>query len=124
MNMNNFRSSGALALAKFGRVEAKGDIADPEQHAQLATLILGSQSCNSNTVGAGRGTLQLNDTLGVSGRFVSAGEAAIFLGVSRSTFFRLRRNDPTFPKPAQFSSGVMRFRLGDLITWAASKSSR
>lgn len=122
--MNNFRSSGALALTNSGRVEAKGDVAGPEQHTQIATLLLGSQSCNSNTVGAGRGTLQLHDTLGTSGRFVSAGEAAIFLGVSRSTFFRFRRNDPTFPKPAQFSSGVVRFRLADLITWAESKASR
>lgn len=49
--------------------------------------------------------------------------AAKLLGISRSTFYRLLRDDPTFPKPHRFGSRITLFRSDDLDAWLASKAS-
>ena len=52
-----------------------------------------------------------------SAEYLKPGEAAKLLGIGRTTFWRLRRDDPSFPEPRHFA-GHARFRRTDLIEWA------
>ena len=49
--------------------------------------------------------------------YLRVGEAARLLGVGRTSFWRLRRDEPDFPKPREFA-GAARFKREDLIRWA------
>jgi len=122
MNMNEFLGSGTPALASTSTLDAKGEIATAERQPALERGLLADRSRTTNTPAIRRKEQQSQDTLAIAGRYVSQREAAKFLGISRSTLFRLRRDDPTFPKAVYFSCGVMRFCLSDLIVWAAGKS--
>lgn len=44
-------------------------------------------------------------------------------GVHRSTLWRWSKTDPSFPKPVVLSSGCTRWKLSDLESWEASRSS-
>ena len=46
----------------------------------------------------------------------------VSLGISRTAFWRLRREDATFPKPIMLGSFSPRFRLVDLEAWLERKS--
>jgi len=122
--MNKFHGSGSMELASCGRKAANCVVAASEQQSTLGPLQFAESSCRRTSAANGPQQPQLKAISGADDRFVSQSETATFLGVSRSTLFRLRRGDPTFPEPVRFSSGVMRFRLSDLLAWAVSKSSR
>jgi predicted DNA-binding transcriptional regulator AlpA len=42
--------------------------------------------------------------------------------VTRTTVWRWRKVDPTFPKPVMLSPGCVRFRLADLEAWELTKA--
>lgn len=46
-----------------------------------------------------------------------AGHAAELLGVSRTTLWRLRKEDPTFPPAVRLGVGSVGFRGDDLRVW-------
>jgi prophage regulatory protein len=46
------------------------------------------------------------------------------LGVSDSTFWRMRKDDPTFPKPVSISKGIEAFRMPDIRAWLETRSGR
>lgn len=43
-------------------------------------------------------------------------------GVTRTTIWRWRKTDQTFPTPITLSPGCVRFRLADLEAWEAAKA--
>jgi predicted DNA-binding transcriptional regulator AlpA len=47
---------------------------------------------------------------------LSARDAAKFLGIGRSLFFEIRREDPTFPKPARVGQRVL-YLITELLAW-------
>lgn len=42
--------------------------------------------------------------------------------VTRTTIWRWRKTDPSFPAPVTLSPGCVRFRLADLEKWEAAKA--
>jgi predicted DNA-binding transcriptional regulator AlpA len=47
---------------------------------------------------------------------LSAREAAEFLGIGRSLFFEIRREDPTFPAPARVGQRTL-YLITELLAW-------
>lgn len=43
-------------------------------------------------------------------------------GMSRTTVWRLRKNDPAFPQPVTLSPGCVRFKLSELEAWETEKA--
>lgn len=46
-----------------------------------------------------------------------AGAVARRLGVSRTTLWRMRRDDPDFPRPVRLTARVIAWRVRDLDDW-------
>lgn len=51
-----------------------------------------------------------------------AAAAAHRLGVSRTTLWRLRRDDPDFPRPLRLTPRVVAWRVRDLDDWVALRA--
>lgn len=54
--------------------------------------------------------------------FLSDLQIAERWGVTRTTIWRWRKKDPSFPKPIQFSAGCTRWLLADIEAYEAAKS--
>lgn len=54
--------------------------------------------------------------------FATAAQGAQRFHVCKSTFWRWRATDPSFPRPIRLSSKTVRWRVSDLDAWAASRS--
>jgi predicted DNA-binding transcriptional regulator AlpA len=54
---------------------------------------------------------------------LSAREAAEFLGIGRSLFFEIKREDSTFPKPARVGQRTL-YPQAELQAWFESKRGR
>lgn len=54
--------------------------------------------------------------------YITDKQAADRYGVTRTTIWRWRKTDPTFPSPVSLSPGCVRFRLVDLEKWEAAKA--
>ncbi|WP_443743765.1 helix-turn-helix transcriptional regulator [Sutterella sp.] len=56
-----------------------------------------------------------------SGRLaVDARDGCRALGIGKSTWFELRKTDPTFPKPFRIGASV-RYPVADLIAWMQAR---
>lgn len=53
--------------------------------------------------------------------YLRPGQAAIVLGVSRTTLWRLRKRNDDFPQPRRFA-GAARFRRSELLAWADART--
>lgn len=49
-------------------------------------------------------------------------QTAARYGVTRTTIWRWRKTDPTFPRPISLSPGCVRFKLADLEKWEATRT--
>lgn len=47
--------------------------------------------------------------------------AAAFLGIGATHFWRLRRQDPTFPRPVRLGVRAIGFLRSDLIAWLETR---
>ncbi|HOB66637.1 AlpA family phage regulatory protein [Ottowia sp.] len=52
---------------------------------------------------------------------VRIGQAAAILGTSKSTVWRMIKNDSTFPRPRKLSPRCTVFDVGELLAWRDSK---
>ncbi|HQX52735.1 MAG TPA: AlpA family phage regulatory protein [Planctomycetaceae bacterium] len=53
---------------------------------------------------------------------LSEAEVIAIFGIARSTLFRLRRDDPTFPKPIKIGGKITRWTREKIEAWIAQKS--
>lgn len=53
--------------------------------------------------------------------FLSTVQAFGHVGVSRAQFFRLKRTDPTFPKPLRYGPRCLRWRRRELDAWMVKR---
>lgn len=65
---------------------------------------------------------RLRQVVSAEAQFVTLGQAETLLNVSRSTLFRFRQDDPTFPEAVRLSSGVKRLLFSELLAWILRKS--
>lgn len=54
--------------------------------------------------------------------FLTDKQVGVRYNVTRTTVWRWRKTDPTFPRPVQLSPGCVRFLLTDLEKWEAAKA--
>ena len=54
--------------------------------------------------------------------FLTDKQVADRYGITRTTVWRWRKTDPTFPQPVTLSPGCVRFRKVDLEVWEQAKS--
>lgn len=50
-------------------------------------------------------------------KLLSIKEIMEMFGISKSTFYRLVRNDPTFPKPVSLGDRRQAFKSSDIDAW-------
>lgn len=60
-------------------------------------------------------------TLTVTDLMFNVAQAAEYLHVARSTFYRLARKDKTFPKVMYLSDTMPRYRKSELDAWLNSR---
>ncbi|HEU5046535.1 MAG TPA: AlpA family phage regulatory protein [Rickettsiales bacterium] len=61
------------------------------------------------------------NSLPVTGQlFLSASQVAVRIGLSRTTLWRLLKNDPTFPKPVRFGKQTRRWSLPEIEAYLAA----
>lgn len=60
-------------------------------------------------------------TLNVTDLIFNVAQAAEYLHVARSTFYRLRTTDKTFPKVMYLSDTMPRYRKSELDAWLNSR---
>ena len=56
----------------------------------------------------------------MTAEYLRPGEAARFLGIGRTSFWRLRKKHADFPRPRRFA-GRDRFKRSELVRWADSR---
>lgn len=57
----------------------------------------------------------------VSERLVPLGEVARMLGIARTTLWRLRRTDPTFPVGINVTDHTLRYSSDEIRAWLANR---
>lgn len=57
----------------------------------------------------------------MSDRILRPKQAAVILGVSRTTLHRLETGDPTFPVKIRITARAVGWRESDLLSWLESK---
>lgn len=55
-------------------------------------------------------------------RLVSLGDLSKWLNLDRSTIWRIRRSDPTFPRPIMITGRTPRFRASELTAWQETRT--
>lgn len=61
--------------------------------------------------------VHVNMAIDVADLLLNVGQAAKYLHVARSTFYKLAKSDSTFPKVMYLSSNMPRYRKNELDAW-------
>lgn len=58
----------------------------------------------------------------VENEFLTDKQVAARYGIGKTTIWRWRRNDPSFPTPVTLSERCVRWRMSDLLAWEAARA--
>ncbi|GHB03378.1 hypothetical protein GCM10009069_27590 [Algimonas arctica] len=53
-------------------------------------------------------------------KYLNTKEAYVRMNISRSTFYRYRKDNPNFPRPLKLSESCMRYKLSDITRYCDS----